>query len=248
MSKKDTIEKEVLERIEEHSVTPKSKWHFVLKEWVLWTAVVVSVILGGMTFATALSVIEVSDWQLLLSSGMVSGAVIALPYFWLLLFAFSILLAQYNIRHTEKGYRIHVWMIAVWMIAGSLISGSLLYFAGGGTVIDSALEERVGVYGDWLAPRHAAWNHEEDGLLSGRVSEMVDDEILEIIDIEGDTWVILVSNDVEYRPKHARPFPGAVLRIVGEKIDEDTFEAKTIGVKPEQFRFRDHGRFEKKRR
>lgn len=243
MTNKPTIEQEVLDRIEKDAVAPKSRTRFVLKEWLLWCAVGLSVLIGGLTFATGLTVLELSDWKLLFGSGMLGGALIALPYFWLVLFALSIALAQYNIRHTERGYRFTVWMVAVWMLSGSLVSGSLLYFVGGGEIVDEILEERVGVYGDWLAPRHAVWENEERGLLSGRVSEIVEDEFLEVETLRGESWLIVIEDETEYRPRDARPFPGAVVRVVGEQVDDTQFEAQIISVKPEAFRFQDHGRF-----
>lgn len=243
MTQKTTIEKEVLERIQKESMAPKNRWHFVLKEWVLWTAVVLSVVLGGLTFATALTVIELSDWKLLLGSNMIGGALFALPYFWLALFAVSMLLAQYNIRHTKRGYRFTLWMVAAWMLSGSLVTGSLLYYVGGGEFVDQRLEDRFGVYGDWLAPKHAMWSHEEKGLLSGRVLGIVEDEFLEIENIKGDEWIVILQDDTQYQPRGVRPFSGSVVRIVGEPTSEGQFEADIISVKPENFRFRDHGRF-----
>ena len=105
------IKTEILNKIKKGDFRPKARWHFLLIDWLRWGAFALSVILGGLVLAAAISSLAQNDWHLYREvMGLQLGDIFSgVPLFWLvglLLFAW---LAEKQIYLTRSGYRLRLW-------------------------------------------------------------------------------------------------------------------------------------------
>ncbi|PIW37311.1 MAG: hypothetical protein COW24_00840 [Candidatus Kerfeldbacteria bacterium CG15_BIG_FIL_POST_REV_8_21_14_020_45_12] len=242
---KDQLKSSVLKRIKTDQLSPKPHWQFTLREGLMWTLGTVAVFIGSVAVAVIIYLVSSSDLDLLLQA---SGNPIAdlfklFPYFWLILLALFVLLARYQVMHTKRGYRYSVWLVAISLVTASIIIGAFFSFTGIGQQIDQAFEQRLPMYSDLLAPRHDVWCPSEGGRLGGMVLEVVDSEHFRLIDINGNEWIVDLT---EIQATTADITPREVVRMLGELGAEGVFEASLIRVKPLDTPFGPKGRFEER--
>lgn len=224
----DKITKNVLEEIEEKQIEPKAAWMFRARNIGVWVLGIVSIVFGAVAVATSIHILDGND---VLFFAQARGAnprflFTSLPYIWIVVFVLFILLAQYEIRHTKKAYKIPLWQLVLGVLGASVVLGAVLHFTGVGKAIDYALEERSENYGRFLAPRHRGWVSPEDGVIGGKIIELSNGKMLEIETIEGDVWDLDISNaDVKGTIEENR-----LIHAIGEKTGNNSFVAEKVMV------------------
>lgn len=227
-----TISQEVLEKIQAGKITPKPKWQFLLKDSVVWGAGFTCVLVGALSTAVIIHMVTTSDFDLYASSnGSLPAYIFAsMPYFWLVILALFILLAQYNVKHTKGGYRYSLPTIILAVIGASVVFGAAFHFMKIGRAIDYAFEEKVPYYAEVFAPRHKPWSHPEQGTLTGRIIDIENNTTIEIVDVNGEQWIIIT--EYAERVDYDQLREDRVVRAVGEMLEDMTFQAKFIKVLP----------------
>jgi hypothetical protein len=150
---------------------------------------------------------------------------LTLPYFWLIFLGIFILATYYNIRHTKKGYRFSIAKVVLGTVVVSVVAGGLLYNAGVGRAIDNIVEKRVPFYDKFINHRKARWEDHDGGFLAGAVVDVDRDKAV-IKDISGDIWYI--SDFSTSSPQVFKVKKGDIIRILGEKIDDENFRAREV--------------------
>lgn len=221
----------ILDRIAEENISPIPRWKLVMKNILMWVFGILALFVGSLAFAVILYMVSENEWGLYSEnkSNPASFILTTLPYFWILLVIIFTLAARLYIRHTKKGYKFSVPLVAGGSIGASILLGSVFYFTGLGNIIDKTFEEQVPLYARYLSPHHRPWLHPEEGLLAGKIIEIEENEII-IIDIDDEEWDVVLVEDAEddYEELELYMF----IRMIGETVDDHVFEAEHILLKP----------------
>ena len=214
----------VLERIKGEGIKPMSRNIFYLKRILFWLAVVVSLIIGAFAFSLVLSGLFNNDWDLYDKFGF-NFVLRTLPYFWFISFVLFTFLGEFYYRKTLLGHRRgFIFVIGVY-IASSVLFGSIFYMIGIGDFLEQDFMEIAPIYRNIILNRSEIWTHPEDGLLSGRVIQVGDNEI-ELLDSNGAIWTVDVNsvlneNQVELKVNDK-------IKITGDIMDDNFFIADEI--------------------
>ena len=165
----DNIIDKVLKAIKDQK--PQARWKFRLKDYALWLAGVLSVLIGSFSVSVAIYMLVNNDWLL---GQQISGTFWAfifatLPYFWLVAILFLTVLAYYNFRHTSEGYRYQLITLTLGSVLISLFLGAVFYYIGLGQMIDESLYKNIPSYERLASPRRAIWMDVAAGRLAGQV-------------------------------------------------------------------------------
>ena len=223
---KNTSEK-ILNKIKEHKIVPKPKWHFWLRWAGIWLACVVSIFIGSKAFAVILYRLVNNDWDAyqLFGRGLFRHAFISLPYIWLVIMAVFVALAYYNARHTKKGYRYHAYWFVLGSVLFSMVLGAILYAFGFGSGVDRLFADRLPGYGMMIHDREKMWLSPGQGFLAGEIVKSNHPQIL-VEDFEDQIWNVDISD--AFCPPHIEFEPEVEVRIHGEVLTNHNFKADKI--------------------
>lgn len=211
----DNIKKEILNKIKTGAFQPKARWHFLLIDWVWWITFALSIILGGLVLAAAISSLAKNDWQLysqvmdLKLGDIFSG----IPLFWLaglILFAW---LAKKQIYLTRMGYRLEVWKVLGLSLSASLFMGASIFFIGGGDWLENNSARFIPYYDILNSTNADFWFRPEKGVLVGNIVAVADSDNLLIRDPRGQQWIVF-GNNIEWVGGQVSKI-GSFVRIVG---------------------------------
>lgn len=242
---KKKIKLQVLDKIKELNLEPTPKWHFILKDWVVWAAFSISILIGAAAFSVSVFMLRTNDWGIhkRLDDTFIEFAFETLPYIWIVLFAAFIYVGYYNLRHTEKGYKYSLPLIVGVNLLATIILGYAFLGMGVAKRIDAFAIDRIPAY-ERLSnePRRQIWTNPENGLLAGEIKKVVQQDEIILIDFKDNEWKVLIKTN---------RFPsdlleeGHTIQTQGEKTGELEFSAEHIrpwqrnlpgGMKPKPMR------------
>ncbi len=226
-----SLSDKVLETIEKEGITPKPKWHFLVREYMVWFFAVLAFCVGGVSTALTIYIANASrfiEHHIMLSN--VRFIFQMIPFVWLLLAGVAIFYTVYALRETRKGYKwSSSWIVAI-ALGISMVLGSLVYASGVSEVLDRYLLTTVPMYGPMsnFAPRH--WMSGERGVVAGVVTEVREGGFV-LTGIDGREFEIITPPTCHLKVPEIEI--GIRIRVEGVLI-EDTekarFEAKEIDV------------------
>ncbi len=224
MTQKDLSQK-IIEKISKEKITPKARWRFLLKDYFVWGAGVASLIVGAMAVAVVLYMFKNSGWDLYRQSGggLAKFLVASLPYFWLIFLGVFILVFDYNLHHTKKGYRYSLKTILGVSVLASVLLGGVFYNTGLGKGIDKLFSENVPFYKQMLQHRVLMWQNPKTGLLAGVVIEVKGDDSFFLEDFRQGNWQVFTERAVVKQLEK-----GDQIKLFGEEIGDKVFRAKII--------------------
>lgn len=222
------ISKKALERIKKEKIEPTPKWKFLLKDYITWFSFVLSIIIGSFGFAMVLFMLLNHDWDIYryLNRTFIEHLLVSLPYLWILFLLFFIFLADYNLKHTKRGYRYKTYLVLLASIIISLIMGSLLYYFGIGTKINDIFAHNFPYYRRVFYPREEIWNNPEKGLLAGIITNVKSENEFSLKDFKEKIWQIEAKD--AYLKKAIIIREGEKIKIIGELKSINIFIAKEI--------------------
>ncbi|MEA3398462.1 MAG: hypothetical protein U9R06_01830 [Patescibacteria group bacterium] len=243
MFDKKDFSKELLEKIKSKKLTPRPKWHFLLKDYMVWGIGAISLIIGAMAFSVIIYMLKYNDWDIYdrISDSFLSFIFLTLPYFWLIFLAVFIFIVYYNLKHTKKGYRYSLPIVLVISVSSSILLGSMFFAIGLGETIDDVLGSKMPLYERIINHRMQFWAHPEEGRLSGLVVSQISENEIIVLNQQMLKWNALL-NDVK-RPKDFEIIIGRPIRLIGKKINNNVFRAiEILPVGPGRgFLMRDRG-------
>jgi len=189
----------------------------------------VAVILGGIATSVVIFMLKTNDWGVRahLDRSFVGFVLESLPYFWLGLLAGLLFLAYYNYRHTSKGYRYSLFVVLGVALAGFAVLGLLFFGSGLGKAVENSVLNKFPSYQKMHHQREIErWSQPEKGLLGGEVMEFLENNELRLEDFEGNEWRVShprIPEDKEHFVKE-----GMMVKAIGEKIEEGSFEAESV--------------------
>lgn len=225
-----TFSKSIMGKIKQECICPVPRWHFLLKSYVFWGLLALSLLLGSLSFSVIAHLVAVGDLDVFnyLHGNVLTSAVMMLPYFWILSLVIFALVAYYNWKHTRLGYRFKRRWIFVASIALSMFLGSILYTFGMGNAVDMVMVKAMPFYDQ---SKHAAhnelWLQPENGLIMGKITNIdnVEGQFI-ILDAKGTEWNI---DGNEIKPAAGNVIKkGKIVKVIGKKSGERAIVAREI--------------------
>jgi len=222
-----SISEKVVKKIKEEKINPLPKWQFLLKDYVIWTAAVISGLIGSLAAATIIHVVLNRDWFVYLSTHRPpwQHLIFDLPYIWFAVLLITILIADYNVKHSKSGYRYSFYYIVALSLVFSLAIGALFNIGGLGERADSTLAKEISAYRSVEKRAIELWTEPEEGHLGGEVTK-VSEKSLELQDPSGKTWEVDISKAHLLAMSQIKV--GKRIKIIGRLIGENKFEAEDI--------------------
>lgn len=213
----DNLAERVLERIEDEHLTPRSRWVFILQNYLFWILGALALALGALAFSATLFQATIVDWSLSLvtHTSFFDFFIEAAPLLWVSALALFILIGYMNVHRTVHGYRYPVIVVTLGSVLLSVTFGSGLYAVGLGGALDEAIGDHPPLYRPIVAKERSWWLAPEKGLLTGQVVEVASGtDSFVLRDFSGQSWEIDGSgfDDQELSALAAH---GEEVRIVG---------------------------------
>lgn len=227
---KHSLQNTVLERIKQEDISPKPKWEFLVKEYLVWASAGFLVVLGGVSIATAISIVVMGDWDILefLGHTPLSYTLVSLPYAWIVSLLGFMFLADYNIRHTKTGYKFSLLKLMAGIVFSSVFLGILLCSIGVGLAVDRVMTQHVPLYTQVGNRRAINLMHPEFGALVGKVIDQHEDGWT-VKDLRRTEWIVIVDEaDILGDPSSLVGMP---VRILGEREDTQQFVFEAFEIR-----------------
>lgn len=219
------ISQVALNKIKELGVKPISKNFFHLRKLLFWVLVGLSIVIGSISFAIALSFLINNDWNLYGRFGF-SFILKTLPYFWFVCLALFIFLGEFYYKKTFLGYRHRSFVIVGIYLLTTTILGSIIYSIRVEENIERSLYRKIPAYRSVIFNRENIWAHPSEGLLSGEII-LVDVNRLRIVDNRGLLWEIRINDDT-FIGGRVNLIEGESIKILGDIEDTQVFIAEEI--------------------
>lgn len=221
--------REVLEKIKKERIVPKSRWHFLLRDYVVWLIFGISIVFGALAFSVILHFWGINDWDAYyrVNNSFLAFTILTMPYFWLVCFAVFVSLAYLYLRYTRTGYRYEFTNIIIFNLSLSFIFGAVLYSLGAGSEVESGMAEHAPFYKEVRKRQESVWLKPENGVIIGRIIEIAESgEILKLDDPSRDVWTV-ETGGAEYK-KGFIVKEGFVIRVFGEEKGKNYFIADKV--------------------
>ena len=222
------ISEKTLKKIEEKNITPKPRWHFLLKNYFIWLLFFFSIIIGALAVSVMVFIEIEYDWDIykFLGRSLFSHIFFSLPYLWAAVLLLFIFVAYYNFRNTTKGYRYNVFFLLGGSIFLSLILGLVFFECGLGAGIHKLFSEQIPFYNSCVCDKSDVWNNPEKGLLGGEIIDIKSQNDFSLQDLNGDMWHIKTEcdkvSDCCFLQKGER------VELIGQELKDNIFIAKFI--------------------
>ena len=213
----------ILEKIKAEKISPKPKWRFLLKNSLIWTLGAGSLILGAISTSLVFYMMTGEDSGIGRGPNILEALFFVIPFFWIICLAIFAVSVFYYIKHTKKGYKYSAKQIILFIVAASLLLGGLLNLIGVDRLIDDELGERAPFYDRVINPRLDYWSNPDSGRLTGMVISQEDVDTYNLIDRNGEVWVIAFTND-----SHEEILIEHPVRLIGKKVAEHQFIIKDV--------------------
>jgi hypothetical protein len=183
----------LLAKIKSEKISPKPRWHFLLKDYVIWIAGALSLIVGALAVALIIYLLQTSGLSSYQETekSFSEFILLNLPYFWLLFLGLFVFIVSYNFRHTGRGYRYSGLLLAGISIVSSIVLGIIFQSLGLGQKIDDVLGRRSPLYDRVMNPHVDFWSHPEEGRLAGLVVAVADNGYI-LVDRQREEWLLIV--------------------------------------------------------
>ena len=225
---KQCLSEKILEKIKEKNITPKPKWTFLLKDYSIWLLSVGSLIIGSLAVSVIIFLVRNDDWDVYkhINDSLGQFILLTLPYFWIIFLIIFILAANYNIKHTKKGYKYELHTLVFSGVAISLLLGVFLHNFGVGHAIDKILTHKMPVYTKVIQGKHGRWADPEKGLLAGQIIKIENKDKFKLKDLKENTWVIVKTDNTFVKMVEIKI--DERVRIIGAKQGDNVFQAIQI--------------------
>lgn len=207
----------VLSRIEHEQMRPKSKWFFQSTRCIIWIFWITTIIVGSIAVAELIYISMHSGIEFFeMTHGSLAAFVLdSLPFVWLIAFLSMVVLAFYNMRKTQRGYKYPLWQIIGSSILFTVGGGAVLYAVGVSAMLDSAIDKRMPGYLTVEERQMYMWGHPEDGRLTGTfIEHIAEQNVVRFLDSVDREWVVAI-HELPIKDRELL-VNGAHVRLLGE--------------------------------
>jgi hypothetical protein len=242
--KPDSISDKILGKIKQEGIHPDASWKFAARKTLLWTGIVITGILAGISLSLIIFSLYSIDQGILQFSPkhLFSSAVFrSLPFLWIGSLLIFVALAVKEYHETNHGYRHRTLFVILSTFGLVIMIGTAFHLLRFGERSDIALRNALPSYKEIIRPREEFWKHPEDGFSTGTVSEILPDGFL-LKGPDGSSLDVHTDEDTVVRPPAAIT-TGKEVHIVGVQEPNGRIDAEEIlPVKPPRIRERDSKR------
>lgn len=223
----DNLGQKIIDKIQNTHLEPKPRWHFLLKNRLVWMAGALTLLIGAVAMSVIFYLVNNQDLSLYkqADASFISWLLLSLPYFWIFFLALFIYLLYYNIKHTKKGYRYHPALLITSSILFSILLGALFSTLGIGRHIDNVLSQRAPLYDRVFNPHINMWSQPEKGRLTGLIAIKQDNQHFILLDRNHSQWQVMHSGQDD-----ALVQVGQVIKLIGRIEDKNKFLAQDLLV------------------
>jgi hypothetical protein len=222
----ENFDQELIAKISREKIAPKPRWHFLLKDYVVWVSGGLALLVGAASVSVMIYLFKYSNFALHAASHKSFGEsfLLTLPYFWLIFLGLFVFIVYYNFKHTKKGYFYSLPLVIFASIIVSLLLGLLFYSFGLGKTIDDVLGKQVPFYGKVFNRQLDFWFAPEEGRLTGVVVNTDDDAVFYLLDPAGEGWQVFTETDSRFPGVRV----GLPISAVGRAADGNKFYAEMV--------------------
>jgi hypothetical protein len=232
----DNPGKKITEIIKSKKIAPESRFHLRWKSYLFWSGLFAMAVLGALFFSLIiLNFLDISpDFFHYVGLGKILRALIlTTPFLWIILLLVALILSLLMFRKTARGYRHSLLLATVIGVLFVSVAGTLFHFSKFNRQFGDGISRSMSPFSRRMAfPIEKRWQNPESGFLAGRVAEISSDSSFLIISLNEENWLVI------HTPKTKIMFPDPIsvdmqLAVVGEKIEDEKFEADYINLAPE---------------
>ncbi|MFZ1561808.1 MAG: hypothetical protein WAT37_17870 [Saprospiraceae bacterium] len=217
----------IIEKIKTENIRHREAWTFSAREMITWSAYMLFILIGSISFSIILFAISVSGFDLLQHfkhSGMESVLVL-LPLLWLAVLIFFLGASVASVVQTGRAYKLS---FSKWVSLSTGISmaiGTLFFITGGAKWLEHKFETNIESYESIQEKKTAIWSQPDLGTLSGEIITF-DDQIITIKDWKSNIWTISYQN--AFIAPVVKMEEGVQIKLNGTKTGTNTFNAESI--------------------
>jgi hypothetical protein len=219
------FDEQLLNSIKEKKMEPKPKWHFILKECLIWVAGILFLIVGAISFSLIIRMIRLSELGRFsrINYNPFEFIFLIIPIFWLALLIGFIVIIYYDFKMTKKGYRYPAIVIALTVFFASAGLGVIFSGVGVGEGVDDIISRNApgGLYNRVINPHVIFWSAPEEGRISGLVINIIDKNRFNILDIAKKEWTLIEEDPKDIAGNSVEI--GRPIRAIGKKISDSQF-------------------------
>ncbi len=223
------ISKKVLEQIREEEIRPEAQWQFLLRRSLLWIGIAATAGIGAWSLSMVL--FPLLSLGLDLPRGGWPHFFLPLllrpvPLIWSAFVFVFVTVAVIEFRRIGRGYRYRVALIALGILTLVVVLSGIFHTLRINEASERGFRRNIPPYeASSLAPEDF-WFRTDEGFLMGTVLSEGDGGFL-LTDPDGGTWGVVVTPETDIRPR-TNLGTGEDVKVVGERISEDLFEADEI--------------------
>lgn len=193
------IEQKILEAIKCQKIKPRPKWHFRIREFILWSAFGMFTILSGLAAGAMFYLFSESDWHAYqkLNMNTMQSLISSIPIIWLLVIIVLGIAIYIDLKKTKNFYKRNTWLLLGLSVATIILLGAIGYLINLGEYTENIASKNIPYYGNLVTTKRDLWSQPEKGLLSGIISEIsvgTSSEIIKIKDLRDKDWLIVSTN------------------------------------------------------
>lgn len=214
---------DILEKIKNDKVKPKSYWYFLFLHAGVWTAFIATLLVSSLGISVAVRHILAIDWEL--AKHVSPNPLKFMPVFWLLIIVLAIVAADWAFKKTQRGYRFKISHVILASVAISLTLGSGFFAVNADQVVEDKLTQKVSHYRNWKKRHAIKFIAPHRGVLAGEITHVDLNEEWRLVDFNGTLWVVDITK-AKIAPDVDKAI-GSRVGMRGELID-DVFIAEKI--------------------
>ncbi len=226
---KQEFDKKLVDKIKDEHLAPKPRWHFLLKDYVIMASGTLALLIGAATVSVMIYLLKYNGWELREEThkSILEFFLLTLPYFWIIFSGLFIFILYYNLKHTKRGYRYPVWVIALSGFVASIFLGGIFYLFGLGQKIDNVLGERAPLYETVMNRQLSFWFNPGEGRLAGIINSEVQAGNFYLVDPTGSLWLVMGQASADARGNDFVQ-EGVPVSLIGETLSGNLFRADFI--------------------
>ena len=217
----------ILDTIEKQGITPKPKWHFLLREWVVWSVALLALVLGSIASALTIYIVNATRFvEQEIHFSDLNTLFHLFPVLWLVLLGLGIFYTVYALHTTRRGYRWHSsWLVSAALLV-SILVGWTAHAAGLGASIDRYLIAEVPLYKPLTGFEPMHWMNPNVGIVAGVIESVGEEEFI-IRSLDGELFEITTTATTTMHDLMEIK-EGVPVRVAGTTTDEEVFEASHV--------------------
>lgn len=221
------LKQKIFAKINADESKPKPRWYFVLRNSVFWGWGIVATIIGSISVAVVIFIVQNHDTVVLriLGHSTLGAGLKMVPLIWLLTIVVFIVFAEYGIRNTERGYRYATWHLVAIHIILVGTGGIVLSYVGIGYQTDHMMGQYVPGYSEQAFHKYRIWMNPAEGFLIGKVIERSEESMI-LKDPQSNRWQVAIVS-ISQRDREVLGKVSEV-RVVGFQTGEGEFAACRI--------------------